>query len=287
MAGTEPGRPSPSCRGESFMDWHRLFGLLLTDFFTGSPFVVELEKDLAIRKQLLDVVILRRGKGRFAGRLPDGLDDLADHNLITFKSHHEALDDWALKELTGHYVNYRKQASPEQAPLLPETDFRLYAVCSRYPHNLAAGVALEEVRQGVYQCRRGTDVIRVIVARQLLAAEHNAPLQLFSASADQVAYGASHYRRRSGQTSTLLEQLLKGYKGEGVAMPYTMEDFKHDYLKENLKELTPEELREALQTLSAEQLAGIENYLNERRAAATSVPQNKPAGRKGRKPPRR
>jgi hypothetical protein len=28
------------------MDWHRLFGLLLTDFFTGSPFVVEMEKDL-------------------------------------------------------------------------------------------------------------------------------------------------------------------------------------------------------------------------------------------------
>jgi hypothetical protein len=25
-------------------DWHRLFGLLLTDFFTGSPFVVEVER---------------------------------------------------------------------------------------------------------------------------------------------------------------------------------------------------------------------------------------------------
>jgi hypothetical protein len=27
-------------------DWHRLFGLLLTDFFTGSPFTVEVERDL-------------------------------------------------------------------------------------------------------------------------------------------------------------------------------------------------------------------------------------------------
>jgi len=42
------------------MDWHRLFGLVLTDFFTGSPFVVELEKDLSARKQLLDVLILRK-----------------------------------------------------------------------------------------------------------------------------------------------------------------------------------------------------------------------------------
>jgi hypothetical protein len=36
------------------MNWHRLFGLLLTDFFTASPFIVELEKDLSLKKQLLD-----------------------------------------------------------------------------------------------------------------------------------------------------------------------------------------------------------------------------------------
>src|SRR6266851_206612 len=80
------------------MNWHRLFGLLLSDFFAGSPFVVELEKDLSMKKQLLDVVILRKGRGQFAGRLPDGLDNLAAHNLMTFKSYQEALDDWALKE---------------------------------------------------------------------------------------------------------------------------------------------------------------------------------------------
>src|SRR5205807_8738060 len=111
------------------MNWHRHFGLLLTDFFTGSPFIVELEKDLSLRKQLLDVVILRKGEGRFEERLPDGFDDLGDHNLITFKSHQEALDDWALKELTGHYVNYRKQVSPSLGKLLSEHRFRLYARC--------------------------------------------------------------------------------------------------------------------------------------------------------------
>ena len=75
------------------MDWHRLFGLLLTDFFTGSPFGVELEKDLSIKQQFLDVVILRKRKGRFTQRLPDRLDNLADYNLLTFKSFQEALDD--------------------------------------------------------------------------------------------------------------------------------------------------------------------------------------------------
>jgi formylglycine-generating enzyme required for sulfatase activity len=49
---------------------------------------------------------------RAHGRLRDGLDNLAGHNLLTYKSLREPLDDWALQELTGHYVNYRKQASP-------------------------------------------------------------------------------------------------------------------------------------------------------------------------------
>src|SRR5438094_6063966 len=147
------------------MNWHRLFGLLLTDFFAGSPFIVELEKDLSIKKQLLDVVILRKQSGDFAGRLPDGFDNLAIHNLLTFKSYWEALDDWALKELTGHYVNYRKQVSPTLKALLPEVEFRLYAVCSRYPHNLASAVTLRPVQHGVYECRRGTDLIHVVVAQ--------------------------------------------------------------------------------------------------------------------------
>src|SRR5437764_10744822 len=93
---------------EGLRDWHRLFGLLLTDFFSGSPFAVEVERDLSVQQQRLDVVIVRRGRGRFAGRLPDGLQELRPHNLMTFKSHHEALTPWTMKELTGADVAYRK-----------------------------------------------------------------------------------------------------------------------------------------------------------------------------------
>jgi hypothetical protein len=32
---------------ETLRAWHRLFGLLLTDLFSGSPFVVEVERGLA------------------------------------------------------------------------------------------------------------------------------------------------------------------------------------------------------------------------------------------------
>lgn len=136
-------------------DWHRLFGLLLADFFTDLPFTVEVERALSVQQQFLDVVIVRRGDGSIAGRLPDGLNDLAAHNLITFKSHHEALDGWAMKELIGHYVAYRKLVSPSPSELLPEDEFRLYAVCARFPDNLAVQAPWHEEQAGVYHCRWG------------------------------------------------------------------------------------------------------------------------------------
>jgi hypothetical protein len=237
------------------MDWHRLFGLLLTDFFTGSPFVVELEKDLSVKQQFLDVVILRKRKGRLTQRLPDGLDNLADYNLVTFKSFQETLDDWALKELTGHYVNYRKQLAEEEQPLLPESAFRLYAVCSRFPHNLAQEVPWEMLQAGVYECRRGTDRIRVVVANQLPRTENNALLHLFSASTEQWGYGTQHYRQRSVETSTFIDQLFEGYRREGINMPYTIEQYRRDYAKQHLKDLTPEERLEGL--TPEELLAGL------------------------------
>jgi hypothetical protein len=143
-------------------DWHRLFGLLLTDFFTDSPFVVEVESDLSVQQQLLDVVIVRRGRGRFAGRLPDGLDGLRAHNLVTFKSHREALDPWAVKELISHHVAYRKLVSRSPSDLLDEEQFGLYAVAARFPERLAGRVPWELVQPGVYDCQWGTDTIRVV-----------------------------------------------------------------------------------------------------------------------------
>src|SRR5262245_9873439 len=126
-----------AAKRQALHDWHRIFGLMLIDFFIRSPFTVETERDLSEQQQLLDVVIVRSGKGRFADRLPDGLDGLAAHNLITFKSHRETLDDWAMKELTGHYVAYRKLVSPSPSRLLPQDHFRFYAVVARFPHNLS------------------------------------------------------------------------------------------------------------------------------------------------------
>jgi hypothetical protein len=231
---------------DELKNWHALFGLILTDFFAGSPFVVETEKDLSLKAQFLDVVIVRRLPGPVSLRLPDGMEELAEHNLITFKSLQEALDDWALKELTGHYVNYRKQVSPSTKDLLPEEQFRLFAVCARYPHNLASAADWTELGKGVYRCRRGTDEFRVVVMGDLPQQEHNAMLHLFSAKKALLSYGMEHWQQRCPEMSTRILQLIAGWEKEGVKMPEALEDFKREYLDRYLKSLPPEKRLEGL-----------------------------------------
>jgi hypothetical protein len=282
--------PSQPVSEERLRRWHRLFGLLLTDHLANSPFTVVLEMDLSQKQQLLDVVIVQRGTGRLTRPLPDGLDDLVAHNLITFKSHREPLGDWALKELTGHYVNYRKQVSP-RGRLLAEDQFRLYAVCARQPRDLFAAVPPAPLRPGVYTCRRGTDAIRVVVAAELPREERNALLHLFSAAPEQVQYAVEHYRLQSADLSATVAQLFEDYKVEGLDVPYTREDFRRDFLREHMHELTAEERLAGLQAkdllahLSPEErLAGlsaeqIEAYLKGLRT--------RPAAPKNKKPKRR
>lgn len=246
--------PSGQRSDERLRRWHRLFGLLLSDHLADSPFSVILEMDLSLKQQFLDVVVVRRSPGQLTHPLPDGLDDLANHNLISFKSYWEALTDWTLKELTGHYVNYRKQVSP-RGRLLAEDEFRMIAVCARRPRDLFDTVPPEHARPGVYHCRRGTDMIRVVVVAELLKEERNALLHLFSARPDRVEYGAEHYRMQSPDASTIVNKVIKEYSVEGLAMPYTIEDFRREIARENLHELTAQERLAGLST--EDRLSGI------------------------------
>ncbi len=233
---------------------HRLFGLSWTDHCRDTAIAVETEIDLSLKQQLLDVVLLRRGPGPLPRSLPDGFEDLAAHNLLTFKSHQEALDGWALHELVGHYVNYRKQASPSLQVLLPEADFRLFAVCARYPHNLAQQVAFTTRSAGVYEVHLLTLPIHLIVISRLPQAEHNAMLHLFSAQEELLRYGREHYRPRSPETSTLLYQLFKVYSEE-PNMPDKLQEFVRQSIDELLRSLPPEEHLKGLSP--AERLEGL------------------------------
>ncbi|MCI0465044.1 MAG: hypothetical protein L0Z62_49620 [Gemmataceae bacterium] len=220
--------------------WHRLFGLSLVDFFRGMPVRVELEKDLSLKQQLLDVVIIRTEVTPLPCRLPDGFEELAAHNLVSFKSYQEALDGWALQELLGHYVNYRKQASPSMQELLPESDFRLFAVCVRFPQALARQVTLTPVQPGVYDVRHFTGLLRLVVVHELPQQEHNALLHLFSARTDLLQYGATHYQLRSEETSTLLLQLFQRYRLEATLMPDLLRELADETIEELFKTMPVE-----------------------------------------------
>lgn len=193
------------------------------------------------------------------------MDDLLPHNLITFKSHHETLDAWAIKELIGHYVAYRKLVSPTTSNLLPEDQFRLYAVCARFPRLLSGQIPWDEQLPGVYHCQWGTDKVRVIVAGELRREKHNAPLQLFSASPDLVQFAGAAVEKRSSSTSRLLGLLIDGFRNEGLTMSITVEEFLRDQAKrifnkmsvkekrEVIEEMPPEERQEILKTLPVEE----------------------------------
>ena len=218
--------------------WHRAFGIALMDVFAEAPWAVELELEMALKSQLLDVAIIEatgpddpRQPLPDQPALPDGLERLRPHNLLTYKSHHEALTAWVLDELIGHYVNYRKQRLAAGGKRHPLDAFGLYAVATRYPKQLARRhPLLATAWDGVYDLPWGGHQVRVIVLNRIEKHPRNAAWELFASEQDRVRQGLAHYRERHPHPSDsghweLLEQLYQLYQREAPDMAYTLEQF--------------------------------------------------------------
>jgi hypothetical protein len=134
--------------------------------------------------------------------------------------------------------------------LLPLRDFRLYAVCVRYPQELATHVELTRLRDGVYEVRTVGLPLRLIMANQLPEAEPNALLHFFSSHERLWQYGRAHNRPHSTETSTLLYQLFQLYR-EDLTMSDKLAEFARQTLDELLRTLPAEE---RLKGLPAEEL---------------------------------
>ncbi|MEK7990469.1 MAG: hypothetical protein VSS52_005640, partial [Thiotrichaceae bacterium] len=174
---------------------------------------------------------------------PEGLEDLTQHNLLTYKSIHEPLNEWAIDELIGHYVNYRKQESISLNNLLPTNNIKLYAVCTRFPSNLQKqGLQLIKQQAGVFNLIYGSHQIKMLVLGQMPQKYSNAIWQLFSGKSEGFVYGGENYNWHSVRDKAILNQLYEFYKQKGAVMPYTMDDFVHDYVSENLHVLSAEEV---------------------------------------------
>jgi hypothetical protein len=229
---------------DELQPWHRLFGLSWTDFCEGSALEVNPERDLSVKQQFLDL-LLRRCPGPLPQPLPDGFDNLGDNNVVTFKSHQEPLDGFAVCEAIGHYANTRKQVSPSMQKLLPEDGFRLYAVCVRFPHNLAQLVPLTRLQDGVYELPLVHLRIRIIVIQELPLQEQNAMLLLFSTRVKQVRYAREHYQPRTTEMTSLFYDLLKT-ASEDPKMSEVLKKYARERMKELLRDTPPEERLEGL-----------------------------------------
>lgn len=259
--------------------WHRLFGATWRDLVHGQPLTVEPEKDLSIQQQFLDVLLIRR-EGPLTIELPDGFDDLGDHNLITFKSIWEPMDEEALEELVSHFTTYRKIVSDDR--LMARDRFRRYAVAARYPEILDPGRWLTAISEGVYTARHFTGILRVIVLGQLPMIPRNAALLRFSAEDARRDYGMLNHVPRSPDGPGLLGELFDNYRVEGMTVPYTIEQQREDHKQWAMDATTPEELMELvarkvplekrLDGLSPEQLAEIQRLVAEKLKSEPTAP---------------
>ena len=237
------------------MQWHELLGAVLIDFFDGSPYVVETEVDLSLRKQYLDIVVIRKKEGDFQRLLPDGFTPLANHNLISFKSHQDTFDSWTVQELIGYYVNYRKQASPSTTRLLSEDQFRLFGISSRFPESLIKHFTLEERGPGVYDMSVGSLRIRLLVIRELANEPANAMLMLFSLVPEQIDFACRHYRPWSAHTTGIVDNLISMYRKEDTSMATTLEELNQKLLNEALEKASVKDLLKRLTV--AQRLEGL------------------------------
>ena len=83
--------------------------------------------------------------------------------------------------------------------------------------------------------------IRILVLSRLPLAQRNAVLAFFTFDPEKVRFALDHYRWRIDDGSTVVNQLLQKYALEGINMPYTMEQFRKEYVKAHLDELDAEE----------------------------------------------
>jgi len=240
--------------------WHRLFGAVLCDLFEGSSYTVELEKELSLKQQFLDVVIIQQTESQILlpTKLPDGLDNLRAHNLLTFKSHQESLNREAIFELYGHFVNYCKQAA-DQGIMVNFDNCQLYAVTARMPEKLFSQGQFQQVAKGVYDYAVLECNTRILVTSAMGNAAHNAIWQLFSGNEAGFTQGVRHYGVNNLSCSELMRQLFRYYQQEELfPMAYSFEQFKKDLHEETLRSLTERERIQAMQMLPVEKrLEGI------------------------------
>lgn len=232
--------------------WHRIFGTLLMDRCRNSTVQAQLELDTSQVRQLLDCLLLYAPSHLGHPSLPDGFEPLSTYTLISFKSHQDIVNDFALRELIAHGIGYQKyQETLQKEPFAPKS-LTLVMISARYPRALAQKLPFTKLGHGIYSISYGLTPIRLLVTSRMRLVPHNAPLLAVSAEARRIAYAASVLSEETDIARGMLSRALKQYKLEGLDMPYTLEDAKRELIDFYVSEATPEQ---RLKGLAPEELS--------------------------------
>ena len=225
------------------IEWHKILGMALIDFFSNTNFSVEIEKEMEIQ-QFLDYLVIKVDSTNDSSSLvlPDGMESLSRYNLLTFKSSRQPLDRWALDELICYYVLYRKIISPSTEKLISENNFKLIAIATRFPEKLSKEINLVPIKEGVFQMHHGHQPIYIIVISKLRKDQKNSIFHLLSTKSENIEFGLKKYQwNREDIKHFVINEMFQRFEKEGIQMSYTVEDFKREVLLKNLPSLSVED----------------------------------------------
>lgn len=238
-------------------DWHQFFGMVFAHQTVHLPYTLEVDYNVDRTEQLIDILLRKDDPNAPQPVLPDGMENLRIHNLLTFKSFQETLDLFTVRELLLYGLLYQKMQAPKGHDILPDDEIGLYAVSTRYPRDLFKTQRLEIIPaagvSGVYDVWYGPSYLRLIVIQELELESRNADFFLFSSREDQVKYGQENHNLKLPQFQFLVGKLLTRFNSTGGLMPKlkipTMEEVVHEIFhdptldKTGLVNQIPDDLR--------------------------------------------
>ncbi len=216
-------------------DWHRLLCIMTAPLFEQLGCEVTIEMDLSIKVQRLDMAVVTRTRPLCFDKLKaeyyEGFENMAEHNLISFKSFREVFNMTSMEEFYGHLINYRKIKQ-----LKRRDQVNLYAVTHYHP-------------KGLFKRWQGTPFLKCIVpnrmydlnlltpVRFIITKDSDHPiLGLFSNNTEQIQKSRDKLAEDAWlhqHVSSYLNKLYDFYQLEGVKMPYTREVFVKEYYPEH------------------------------------------------------
>ena len=211
--------------------WHRLLALVMKPLFEMLGYETKAEVDLSQKKQLIDILVLKKDKEIDWSLLPkefwEAFDNLKDYNLITFKTYSESLNQGAIEELYGHFTNYLKIED------LNRDHVNLYAITQHYPIDLIKPFEntqyLKIIKKNeIIDLKHGAlKTIRIIITQST----DNPVLALFSNDKDRVYKAYEQIKNETNLFDNISMYLaaISKYYGQEVINMYTQENFFRDY----------------------------------------------------------